>query len=340
MAAAIDAGGLSPEVAGFLANLRVEKAASEHTLRSYQLDLEQFLSWLTTGGQALSQGARPDRPQVDLAAVTPLTIREFLAGLQRQSFARRTLARKLSALRSFFRYLCRTGTLVTNPAVGVPAPKPEKKPPAILREDEMVRLLAMPDPSTVLGQRDRALLELLYATGMRVSELVGLDCGQLDLQEGWVAIDGPGPACRMVPVGRPALAALTQYLTGSRVELALRATTQAPVERQPLFLNKGGTRLTDRSVRRILDGYLARVSLTGESSPRTIRQTCAAHMLTHGADLAAVQVMLGHASLATTQQYAPARDGTLRSHYRDRHPRERTVRRLAAQAAVTQLPDS
>ncbi|HLN60527.1 MAG TPA: tyrosine-type recombinase/integrase [Symbiobacteriaceae bacterium] len=339
MAAAADAGGLSPEVAGFLASLRVEKAASEHTLRSYQLDLEQFLSWLATGGEPVSPGARPNVTHDDLAAVTPLTVREYLACLQRQTFARRTLARKLSSLRSFFRYLCRTGNLPANPALGVPAPKPEKSPPAILREDEMSSLLSMPDPATLLGQRDKALLELLYATGMRVSELVGLNCGQLDLQEGWVSILGPGLHERMVPVGGQALAALAQYLAGARPELALRAGDQAPFERQPLFLNKAGTRLTDRSVRRILDGYLARMSLAG-SSPHTIRQTCAAHMLSHGAELAVVQVMLGHGSVATTQQYAPARESMLRSTYRNLHPRERKARRLPAQVAATCLSDS
>ena len=339
MAAAADAGGLSPEVAGFLANLRVEKAASEHTLRCYQLDLEQFLSWLASGGELLSPGARPTVTHDALAAVTPLTVREFLACLQRQSFARRTLARKLSTLRSFFRYLCRTGQLPSNPALGVPAPKPEKGPPAILGEDQMGWLLAMPDPATPLGQRDRALLELLYATGMRVSELVGLNCGQLDLQEGWVSILGPRRSERMVPVGGQALAALAQYLTGSRVELALRAGDQTPLDRQPLFLNKAGTRLTDRSVRRILEGYLGRISLSG-SSPHTIRQTCAAHMLSRGAELAVVQVMLGHGSVATTQQYAPARESTLRRTYRDLHPRERKARRLTAQVAASLLSDS
>lgn len=342
-----------PEVAGFLASIRVEKAASAHTIRSYQLDLDQFLSWLASGGQAVPVvGGRrsgrtrphqfaesvPQPPAIgagELAKVTHLTIREFLAFLQRQEFTRRSIARKLSCLRSFYRYLTIVKVVDANPVEGVHTPKLEKKLPVFLHEEEVAQLLALPDPDTPLGLRDRALLELLYATGMRVSELVALNRGTIDFSEGWVIVYGKGRKERAVPVGSQALQAIGVYLEQAWPELHRRhAEGQAPVPRgrQPLFLNKLGTRLSDRSVRRLLDGYINEMALLRHVTPHAIRHSFATHLLNHGADLRAVQEMLGHASLSTTQVYTHVTKERLRQSYLKTHPREAKARRMGQPA--------
>jgi integrase/recombinase XerC len=341
--------GWMPEVAGFLARLRVEKSASVHTIRSYQLDLDQFLSWLVTGGQAtpVVGGRRsgrtrphtftPAQPAAaqslsvsDLAKVNHLKVREFLAYLQRQEFSRRSIARKLSCLRSFFKYLLALNLLEVNPVASVRTPKLEKKLPVFLYETEVAHLLSMPDQADPLGARDRALLEVLYATGMRVSELVGLNLDTIDASEGWVIIFGKGRKERAVPVGSAALSALGVYLDNGRPTLALRTPetqTRIPRNRQPLFLNKLGTRLTDRSVRRILDKYIDMVALDRHVSPHALRHSFATHLLNAGADMRSVQDMLGHVSLSTTQIYTHVTKERLREGYLAAHPREAAARR-------------
>lgn len=323
-------GSLLPEVAGFLASLRVEKGATAHTIRSYQLDLEQFLAWLVPGGATVSH----------LASVSSLTVREYLAWLQRQALARRTLARKLSSLRSFFWYLCRTGVLPANPAEGVSAPRPQPEAPAFVAETDMDRLLSLPDTATDLGLRDRALLELLYATGMRVGELVALTPGHLDLCEGWVTTPGSAGQQREVPLGARAMAALAEYLARSRPALAARAAepADAGLRGQPLFLNRWGTALTDRSVRRLLQGYMERLAGLARVTPRAIRHSFAVHLLSRGADLRAVQEMLGHTRMASTQVYARLPREPLRQEYRRAHPRERKVRQTRPTEAARPDP--
>jgi integrase/recombinase XerC len=332
-----------PEVVGFLASLRVEKSASAHTVRSYALDLEQFLSWLAapksvpvvggrkTGRTRSHQFRERERlPEpitlADLGRVDHLTVRSFLAFLQRQEFSRRTIARKLSTLRSFYKYLNRVGALGHNPLVGVHTPKLEKKLPTFLDEPVVTDLLTRPDPTTPLGLRDRAILELLYATGLRVSELVALNCQDIDASDGWVVVLGKGRKERAVPVGSEALRALGEYLRHGRPHLIVRgpATLQGlPTTKQPLFLNKLGTRLSDRSVRRLLDGYIQEMAISQQISPHTIRHSFATHLLNRGADLRAVQEMLGHASLSTTQIYTHVTRERLRSEYLQTHPRQR-----------------
>jgi len=336
---------LGPEVAGFLARLSVEKSASEHTLRSYRLDLAQFYAWLASGGESApvvggrgtgrtrrhdfaALQVQPQRPVSldELRAVTHLTIRSYLAFLQRQEFSRRTIARKLSCLRSFFKYLVLSDLVASNPVAGVHTPKLERRLPVFLDEEEIGGLLSQPDTGTPLGLRDRALLELLYATGLRVSELVGLNRGDIDYSEGWVIVWGKGRKERAVPVGSEALQALAHYLRDGWPVLRSRAPSgeqSVPEAHQPLFLNKLGGRLSDRSVRRLLDRYIRQLALSRQISPHKIRHTFATHMLNHGADLRAVQEMLGHASLSTTQIYTHVTTQRLRTEYLRAHPRQR-----------------
>lgn len=344
--------GRTPEVAGFLAALRVEKAASEHTIRSYQLDLDQFLAFLVTGGLDVpviggkrSGKTRPHSitsespashtgPSLDeLRAVTHLRIREYLAFLQRHQFSRRSIARKLSCIRSFYKYLVKFGSMESSPVVGIHTPKLEKKLPIFLDEPEISDLLNRPDRTQPLGLRDRALLELLYGTGMRVSEVVGLNLGTVDFSEGWVIIFGKGRKERAVPVGSEALKALAEYQESGRPLLLKRAPLEQqrlPDHRQPVFLNKLGTRLTDRSVRRILDGYIQEMARTRRVSPHALRHSFATHLINHGADLRSVQEMLGHSSLSTTQIYTHVSTQRLREQYLSAHPRELKANRMAA----------
>lgn len=344
--------GRTPEVAGFLATLRVEKAASEHTIRSYQLDLDQFLAFLVTGGADVpvvggrrSGRTRPHTVSLespvgvsgpsldDLRAVNHLRIREYLAFLQRHQFSRRSVARKLSCIRSFFKYLVKADLMESSPVVGIHTPKLEKKLPVFLDEPEINDLLARPDRTQPLGLRDRALLELLYGSGMRVSEVVGLDLGAVDFSDGWVIIFGKGRKERAVPVGSEALKALAEYQEYGRPLLLRKAPVEQqrlPDRRQPVFLNKLGTRLTDRSVRRILDGYIQEMARTRRVSPHALRHSFATHLLNHGADLRSVQEMLGHSSLSTTQIYTHVSTQRLREQYLGAHPRQLKANRMAA----------
>ncbi|MGE5676284.1 MAG: tyrosine-type recombinase/integrase, partial [Mycobacterium leprae] len=187
-------------------------------------------------------------------------------------------------------------------------------------------LVDMPDRTTLLGIRDRALLEVLYSTGMRVSELVSLNLGTIDQSDGWVVIFGKGRKERAVPVGSKALEALKEYQSQSRPHLLAKAPEEAqakPLRQQPLFLNKWGTRLSDRSVRRILDGYIQQMAIKTHVSPHTIRHSFATHLLNHGADLRSVQELLGHSSLSTTQIYTHVTKERLRAEYLRTHPRQK-----------------
>lgn len=343
MAVRQPARGLGPEVAGFLNSLALEKSASEHTRRSYESDLFQFFWWLATGGEHVpvvggrktgrtrrhasdEEAGAPDVDLEMLRSVNHLRIREYLAFLQRQEFSRRSIARKLSCLRSFFKYLEKVGLIAANPVLGVHTPKVEKKLPVFLDEPEVGLLLSQPDLTTPIGLRDRALLELLYGTGLRVSELVALNRSDIDWTDGWVIVLGKGKKERAVPVGSEALQALGAYL--ERGWPALRARAPGPAEpgpagQEPLFLNRFGGRLSDRSVRRILDGYVAKMALSQHISPHALRHTFATHLLNHGADLRSVQEMLGHSSLSTTQIYTHVTTGRLREEYLRAHPRQR-----------------
>jgi len=347
--------GSTPEIEGFLAALRVGKSASDHTISNYRLDLLQFCTWLASDGQVIpavggkgSGRTRPNGFQVDLgmdmpglkelASVSHLSIREYLALLQRLEFSRRAIARKLSSIRSFYRHLCQAERLGSNPVLGVHNPKLEKKLPVFLDEPELDGLLGLPDRTTPPGMRDKAILELLYGTGLRVSELVGLDRNSIDYTDGWLVVYGKGRRERAVPVGSKAIEALQVYLEFGWSHFRTKAPLeqQALAERkQPLFLNKSGTRLTDRSVRRILDGYIERLPRQRKLSPHSLRHTFATHLLDNGADLRSVQEMLGHASLSTTQIYTHVSTKRLRKEYMKAHPRQDKARRMGLSPDLT-----
>ena len=248
-------------------------------------------------------------------SVDTLALRAFLAQLHRKNDARTTMARKLSAARSFFRYLVREGVITSNPAQNVSTPRLDKKLPTRLEEDEVFRLLDSPDKTSPLGRRDRALLEFLYATGLRVGELVQLNCSDCDFHQNLVRVLGKGGKERIVPFGTPAAEALETYLVDRRHLVCLGKGTDA------LFLNARGGRLTTRSVRRQLQRYIRQAALRVEVSPHTLRHAFATHLLERGADLRSIQELLGHSSLATTQKYTHLSTTKLLEVYEKAHPK-------------------
>ncbi|HZG84410.1 tyrosine recombinase XerC [Paenibacillus sp.] len=291
----------------FLLSMEMEHNASTHTIRHYASDLAQFLEFL--GEQSVKEWS----------SVTHVTVRSFLASLHAKQLAKRSVARKLSALRSFFRFLTQEGQISSNPLASVRSPKLEKPLPKFLYADQTLRLLAQPDAATSLGARDRAMFELLYGSGLRVGELVGLDVGDVRLELGMALVYGKGGKERWVPVGEHAADALRVYLERGRAELLAKSAQGAGEE--ALFLNRDGTRLSDRSVRRILDKYVDRIADLNRISPHTLRHTFATHLLEAGADLRSVQELLGHAHLSTTQVYTHVTKDHLQSIYNRAHPR-------------------
>ncbi len=287
-------------IAQFLEKMDLEKNSSMHTLRAYGRDLQQLAEFMLIEA-------------VDPGELTLIKIRKFLTQLHTQGLSRRTIARKLSAYRSFFRYLLQTGQLEENPFLLVRTPRQQKRLPLFLEEEEVNQLLEAPAADTVMGQRDRALLEVLYSTGLRVSELCGMDIEDIDWAGGMVKARGKGKKERLAPFGRYSEAALRRYLMSSD-----RAPEQGL---GPVFLNRAGGRLTTRSVRRILDKYILQLGLDTRISPHTLRHTFATHLLVRGADLRTVQELLGHASLATTQIYTHLSHEKLREVYERAHPR-------------------
>lgn len=294
-------------LAEFFRYLKVQKNSSPHTLASYRTDIGQFFAFA-----AAKQGVA----EVDPASVTPILIRAYLASLKEEDYARRTIARRMAALRSFFRFLCRQELLAENPFTAVRSPKLEKRLPVFLDPGEMTTLLELPGQDA-LGRRDAAILELLYATGMRVSELAGLTLRDVDLAEGYALVYGKGAKERVVPVGRKANNAINLYLELSRPRLYAKAKT--PHDR--LFVNKDGGPLTDRSVRRLVHKYVEETAIAKHVSPHTIRHTFATHLLNNGADLRTVQELLGHVNLSTTQLYTHVTKDRIKAIYHQAHPR-------------------
>jgi integrase/recombinase XerC len=297
----------------FLEYLQVGKNASVHTLRSYGADLKQFRDFL------LSKGLSIDEKSGDVSAekIDHLAIRAYLSHLYR-GHKKSSLARKLAAQRSFFKYLVEEGFLAQSPAEIVATPKQEKPLPTFLPVDEVFSLLETPDRATPWGSRDRAILETLYSCGLRVSELVGLSDGDVDFSLGILRVLGKGRKERIVPIGEKALAAIRDYLP-QRDRVLARLDPQE--SRVPLFINPRGGRLTSRSVARILHKYLLKCGLLRKVSPHALRHSFATHLLDAGADLRAIQELLGHASLSTTQRYTHVSVDKLMEVYDRAHPR-------------------
>jgi len=288
----------------FLQYLRAERNASEHTVNHYASDLQQFCDFLERKHRGRS-----------LTEADYRTVRTYLAELSAKEYARRSLARKLSALRSFYLFLVKEGHCESSPVAPVRTPKMERKLPGFLYVDEMRELLELPDVSTALGARDRAIMETLYASGMRVSELVSLDVTSIDPASGIVLVFGKGSKERYVPLGEYAIRSLEHYLRTARPQLLNSR------EEPALFLNRRGTRLSDRSVRRMIDSWVDRLALNKRVSPHTFRHSFATHLLEAGADLRTVQEMLGHEHLSTTQVYTHVTKDHLQSIYNRAHPR-------------------
>lgn len=291
---------MQAEIAAFLRHLDRERNASPHTVRAYGDDLDQFAR------HAREDLGREPRPQ----DVDHLLIRAFLARLRREGLKTTSAARKLATLRTFFRYLCREGILDRNPARALLSPRLEKRVPTYLDERDVALLVEMPGDG-LPAVRGRAILEMLYATGVRCSELVGLDLLEIDRVERSIRVLGKGRKERIVPFGTKASAALEAYL----------AVRSAPAGTEAVFLNGRGGRLTDRSVRTLVGQRVKAVALARKVSPHTLRHSFATHLLERGADLRAIQELLGHASLSTTQRYTQVNTRHILEIYSKSHPR-------------------
>ncbi len=298
-------------VRNFLEYYQGTRQASPRTVEAYASDLAQFTEYLT------SKGLGPDP---DPAAVDRLLVRSYLGFMHDREYSKRSIARKLACLRSFFRFVVVEGVLAVSPLVGVATPRLERRLPSFMTVGEVDRLLAQPDAASAAGLRDLALLETLYATGIRASELVGMDTTSISLEEGYVLVKGKGQKERLVPLGRVAVRVLSRYLTALRPDLASRSLRPKKDERA-LFLNLRGGRITDRSVRRILEQHLSRLAIERHVTVHTIRHSFATHLLEGGADLRSVQELLGHASVSTTQVYTHITGERIRSVYGRAHPR-------------------
>ncbi|WP_027414587.1 tyrosine recombinase XerC [Aneurinibacillus terranovensis] len=287
----------------FIQYLQIEKNASSLTISNYKKDILAFKEFMEQ--HAIEE----------YAAVSYVHVRSYLSLLAQQSYARRSIARKLSALRSFYRFLLREELVDQNPFKMVSTPKLDKRLPNFLYPKEVEMLIALADVSTPLGARDRAMLEILYGSGIRVSELVGLTTKSIDASIGTALVFGKGAKERYVPLGSYAIESYRTYVEKFRPVLAKEKKTNA------LFLNIRGEALTDRSVRRMINKYVDRASEMLKVSPHTFRHTFATHLLDNGADLRSVQEMLGHSSISSTQIYTHVTRERLRLVYNQAHPR-------------------
>jgi integrase/recombinase XerC len=320
----------------FLDYLRLNRNAADHTCAAYDSDVSQFLAF------ASAHLGKP-RTEIEPADLDLTTIRAFMAELYKQGQSRSSVARKLSALRAFVRFLRREGWIESDPAALAVSPKREIKVPAHLSVDEMSRLLEMPDTADPLGRRDRAILELFYASGLRLSELVGLDLEDVNLHGRIVRVMGKGSKERLVPFNETTKSALKTWL-GDRAALIksdpaaliksdaarlIKSQVATPRSREDaLFVNFRGARLTGRSVQRLVARYVASCSTRFGISPHALRHSFATHLLERGADLRAIQELLGHVQLSTTQRYTHVNAAQLLEVYRKSHPRAaETLRR-------------
>jgi len=281
----------------FIRYLEIEREASVHTLKNYTKDLDVFSEFI--GDKKIE-------------AIDYMLIRQFLAHLKAKDLSRASIARSLSCLRSFFRFLIREDLIENNPISGISTPKREKKLPVFIQESDILKLMNI-QSTDFSGLRDKAILETLYSTGMRVSELVNMDMDKCDFIGGVIKVLGKGKKERFTPIGEEAIRAIQKYLEASS---SIRKDNS-----KAIFLNKRGSRLTDRSVRRIVDKHIVNTSVKEKISPHTLRHSFATHLLNRGADLRSVQELLGHASLSTTQIYTHVTTDRMKEAYQKAHPR-------------------
>ncbi|HVS69916.1 MAG TPA: tyrosine recombinase XerC [Phycisphaerae bacterium] len=338
-----------PRVQQFLNYLQFERHFSAYTSRCYGADLRQFCQFLlgvpaeimpddldpavevAHANGAAANGAAAvvieQLPKVDtspenteslLLNASAEDVRNYLQFMRENNYSKATMARKLATLRSFFKFCNRRGMTSNNPMITIRTPKQEKRLPKFMTEDQMTKLLNTPRDGDVLGARDKAMLECMYSTGIRVSELVGLNMEDVDFTAAVIRVRGKGKKERLAPMGNTALSAIRKYLSYRAPAPAI--TIQTPAT-GPLFVNKHGQRLSTRSVRRKLDKYLIEAGLDPDISPHTLRHSFATHMLNHGADLRSVQELLGHQSLSTTQIYTHLTTSRIKQVYDAAHPR-------------------
>ena len=334
----------NPLIQEFLNYLKFERHFSPHTAKCYSADLAQFCAYLAgesngagvtqntgiaqnTGAMgsaaAVGGGSRAGTAVLSttdmkqrLLGLEPDDVRRFLMFLGQQDYSKSTTARKLATLRSFYKFCLRRGYVQTNPLTAIRTPKQEKRLPKFLEIEQVNKLLNTPNDTTMLGARDKAMFEVLYSTGIRVSELVDLNREDIDEQGQCILVRGKGKKQRKAPIGPTALGAIRRFL-----ELRDSDPRSPSFDQQALFINKHGKRLSTRSVRRKLDKYLAEAGLDPSVSPHTLRHSFATHMLNNGADLRGVQELLGHQSISTTQVYTHLTAARLKSSYDAAHPR-------------------
>lgn len=311
----------TPLVRQFLDYLKLEKHFSDYTVKSYGADLIQFGQFLggeigRADGNALPGTVSAAEVDQRIVKCEPLTVREFLAYLYGQNYTKSTTARKLATLRSFYKFLIRRGHVSVHPLSTIRTPKQEKRLPKCLDLEQVQKLLDAPGDGDLLACRDKAMLEVLYSSGIRVSELVELEMSDLDLQEGVLRVRGKGRKDRLTPIGSQAIKALQRYFEMRSADAKCQTNTSGRV-----FLNKHGEELSTRSVRRKLDKYLVQAGLDPGISPHTLRHSFATHLLNNGADLRSVQELLGHQSLSTTQIYTHLTTERMKKVYDEAHPR-------------------
>jgi integrase/recombinase XerD len=296
---------LSAAIASFLTHIRVEKGLSDNTVAAYRRDVEKFEAFAKKKKLTVESVSRDD-------------LVDFLAGLYRQKLESRTVARHLVTLRNFFRFAQTQEMIASDPAINLESPKIRRNLPGYLRLEEVEKLLEQPDAKTPTGMRDHAMLEVLYSTGLRVSELIGLAVTDVDSKVGCIRCTGKGDKERIVPVGRKALGIVEKYLREGRPELVRQAKAAAS---PALFVNRRGAALSRVGVWKILSAYGRKAGLRVALTPHMLRHSFATHLLERGADLRSVQLMLGHADISTTQIYTHVVEERLKQIYKAHHPR-------------------
>ena len=300
--------GMQAAIARYLQYLRVERNASDYTIKSYREDLSILTEYF-----ADEQGALPAP-----SGITTLELRGYVSALTDAGYAKTSIARRLASLRGFFRFCQREGLVDGNPAKPLRNPRRTRSLPHFLSSDELDKLLQAPPANETMGLRDRAILETMYSAGLRVSEVVGMNDGDLDMSDGLVRVRGKGRRERLAPIGSHALRAIKQWQACRELDPKASLGLKSPV-----FTNKFGRRLTTRSIGRMLEKYLKLTGLDQRTTPHTLRHSFATHLLDHGADIRSVQELLGHKSLSTTQIYTHVSTAGLRAVYERAHPRAR-----------------